>query len=238
MKNNHDITIFIPCFNEEKNIPALVNSWSNAIDNKQNIFVLFINNGSTDNTLELIKNEISIIDNKNLGYFHVQHNKGYGYGILEAINQDDNCHICWTHADLQFSANEVVQIVEKYLETKDKIKVYKGTRASRFITDVLFTKLMSLVGFIFKGYFLSDINAQPKILPRSVFVSISKWPKDFLLDAHLLYECKRNKIRIVNNKINLLPRLHEDAKGGGSFKGKFKLSISTLKYFLGNYAKY
>jgi glycosyltransferase involved in cell wall biosynthesis len=46
------VEIFIPCFNEEKNIPLLVSSWSEAIDKAEgyDIFVTFIDNGSIDLT--------------------------------------------------------------------------------------------------------------------------------------------------------------------------------------------
>ena len=48
---NKKLTIFIPCFNEEKNIDRLVSEWDLATENSENIFILFIDNGSNDNTL-------------------------------------------------------------------------------------------------------------------------------------------------------------------------------------------
>ena len=54
-----NITVFIPCFNEEKNIPKLVHSWNEAIESNKNISVLFINNGSIDDTLSLLNSEIA-----------------------------------------------------------------------------------------------------------------------------------------------------------------------------------
>ena len=42
---------------------------------------------------------------------------------------------------------------------------------------------------------------------------------------------QKNKFEIVNEKIELIPRFQEEAKGGGTLKGKLKLSFSTLKYF-------
>ena len=235
--NNQNLTVFIPCFNEEKNIATLIDSWSKAVSNYENISVLFINNGSTDKTSNFIQKHIESTDSKNLDFFDIEVNRGYGYGILEGINYDNSEHICWTHADLQFGAEEVVKIINKYLNDQNKCQVYKGQRNSRFILDTIFTRFMSLIGSLTKGSYISDINAQPKIFSRKLFNSISKWPIDFSIDAHLLYESKK-----INMKSSVpdstMPRIHENAKGGGTIKGKIKLSLLTLKYLLGFYEKY
>tara|TARA_Y100000816_G_C26087532_1_gene574138 strand:+ start:1310 stop:2023 length:714 start_codon:yes stop_codon:yes gene_type:complete len=236
--NNKNVTVYIPCFNEEKNISTLVKTWDKAISDFQNINVLFINNGSSDTTMEMLKYNIKASYNENLSCFDIKTNKGYGYGILEGITNDDSTHICWTHADLQFRAQDVVEIINKYLKNPADWKVYKGQRTTRSLYDKIFTNLMSFIGVFFKRAYISDINAQPKIFPRTIFNLISSWPTDFLLDAHLLYESKKHKFEIVNEKIELMPRFQEEAKGGGTLKGKIKLSLSSVKYFLGLYEKY
>lgn len=236
--NNKYVTVYIPCFNEEKNIPTLVKTWDEAISDFQNINVIFIDNGSSDNTMEVLKHNIKVSHNANLSCINIKTNVGYGHGILEGITNDNSTHICWTHADLQFRADDVVEIINKYLKSPKDLKVYKGHRISRSYYDVIFTNLMSVIGVFFRRTYISDINAQPKIFPRALFDLISNWPNDFLLDAHLLYESKKNKFEIVSEKIELIPRFQEEAKGGGTLKGKLKLSFSTLKYFLGLYEKY
>jgi len=51
-------SIVIPCYNEEKNIPILVKKCWESLKNF-NVEVIFVNNGSTDNS-KLILNEIII----------------------------------------------------------------------------------------------------------------------------------------------------------------------------------
>lgn len=233
-----NITVFIPCFNEEKNIPKLVHSWNEAIESNKNISVLFINNGSIDDTLNLLNSEIALTKNNRINYYNVVKNFGYGHGILEGINQVDSEHICWTHADLQFRAKDVTSIIDEYLNSHNNTEVYKGQRNSRFFFDTIFTKLMSVIGLLLKGIYISDINAQPKIFSRVIFSKITDWPIDFSLDAHLLYEIKKKKYSIIKKEIDIMPRIHEEAKGGGTLRGKLKLSISTFKYLIGFYEKY
>jgi glycosyltransferase involved in cell wall biosynthesis len=232
------LIVYIPCFNEEKNISKLIQSWDIAIKNTKDVFILFINNGSDDKTLNKLQSNKLLLNNQYMDYHDINRNKGYGYGILEGITNYDSEHICWTHADLQFSAQDVVKLINKYLENNNKNQVLKGQRLDRNVIDTIFTKIMSIIGFFLKGVYISDINAQPKIFSRKFFNSISKWPTDFSIDAHLLYSTKNRNYNIKSYKIKILPRQHEEAKGGGSLGGKFKLSINTLKYFLGFYKKY
>ena len=37
------LIVYIPCFNEEKNISKLIQSWDIAIKNTKDVFILFIN---------------------------------------------------------------------------------------------------------------------------------------------------------------------------------------------------
>jgi glycosyltransferase involved in cell wall biosynthesis len=67
------VDIIIPCFNEDKNITQLVNSWLEIIERNLNFNVYFINNGSTDNTKQEIINNISLSNNKRLHVIDVPH---------------------------------------------------------------------------------------------------------------------------------------------------------------------
>ena len=47
-------SIIVPCYNEERNIPLILEKFNDAIDNKE-IEVIFINNGSTDNSAKILE---------------------------------------------------------------------------------------------------------------------------------------------------------------------------------------
>ncbi len=68
------ILCFIPVFNEESNLPDLINDIN--IYNYEIDEFLFVNSGSTDKSLEIIKDSgfkyISLDENKGLGYLFIQ----------------------------------------------------------------------------------------------------------------------------------------------------------------------
>tara|TARA_A100001015_G_scaffold321286_1_gene451231 strand:- start:1085 stop:1789 length:705 start_codon:yes stop_codon:yes gene_type:complete len=74
------VLCFIPVFNEETNLQELINDIN--LNNYEIDEFLFVNSGSTDNSLEIIKQSkykhISINENKGLGYLFI---KAIDYGI-------------------------------------------------------------------------------------------------------------------------------------------------------------
>jgi glycosyltransferase involved in cell wall biosynthesis len=87
MIKNKTITIFTPCYNEEKNIDALYARVCAVIDNipNYNFEYVFIDNASTDGTLDVLKkiasidNRIKVISNvRNFGHIRSPY-----YGLLQ-----------------------------------------------------------------------------------------------------------------------------------------------------------
>lgn len=53
------LSIVIPCYNEEKNIPFIYNTLKNIIND--NIEIILVNNGSTDNSQEVLESLCKIM---------------------------------------------------------------------------------------------------------------------------------------------------------------------------------
>ena len=102
---------------------------------------------------------------------------------------------------------------------------------NRSYLDVFFTNGMSIiVNFIFNTK-INDINAQPKIFNRNLIKRIIKFgPNDFCLDLFLLLLASKNYLTINEFPLKVKDRINDKSKGGGSFFGKIKLTIDTLKY--------
>ena len=226
------IDLLIPCYNEDLNIKTLINSWYEIAIENNNFKVFFINNGSTDNTKETILSELNKYNLESLNFINIPTNQGYGYGLKEGIKQTNSEFIAWTHADLQIPSDNVANIINEFLNNENKKNlIFKGKRTGRGQFDKFFTYMMSFFGFLLTGIFINDINAQPKVFSRELVGSIGNYPDDFSIDAHLLFNAKKNKYIIEEKESLFLDRTFNQAKGGGSLKGKLKLSYSTLLYF-------
>ena len=222
------LSIVIPCYNEAGNIPALVKKLESI--KSHNIEVILVDNGSTDNTGDVLSKEI----NNKSHYFkcvHIAQNIGYGHGIITGICAAQGKVISWTHADLQTDPVDVVNAYSFYSENQDyKNCILKGKRVGRNLFDAFFTFGMSVASSFLMGVKLSDINAQPKMFHRSFLEKISDAPDDFSLDLYLLYQARVNGYKVLEYPVHFGKRMHGVAKGGGTLKGKWKLIKRTWAY--------
>ena len=158
-------------------------------------------------------------------------NFGYGHGIMSGVNIAQGQFIGWCHADLQTEPIDVLNAFTINIENlKNKKCLVKGLRKKRNFFDTIFTIGMSLFASIVFQKIINDINAQPKLFPRSFLDYIDDYPTDFSLDLYLIIVAKTNNYRIINHEVIMKKRLFGESKGGGSLKGKFKLIKRTLVY--------
>jgi len=228
------VEIFIPCFNEEKNIPMLVFSWSKAVESAKGyeVLVTFIDNGSDDLTNTELNRSVDNSKNKGLKIITKEKNDGYGSGIMFGLIKSNSDLVGWAHADLQFNPLKVIENLNELVENlsnQDEILII-GERLNRAWIDATFTKGMSFFVWLFTRIKIQDINSQPKIFSNGLLTKLNKTPNDFNLDLHICLKAKKLNYRIVRIKLDFKDRIYESAKGGGTFYGKIKLSFSVLRY--------
>ena len=234
------ISLVIPCYNEEDNLEKLLSKISFVLKkfSKERIEIVIVNNGSTDNSEKIIKQH-ELFHQNLISLLNIKKNKGYGDGINQGINFSKGDVVCWFHADLQFDPVEALNI---YAEYKDKFLnqniLLKGNRMNRSLFDSFFTFGMTCLTFLLFGKKINDINAQPKIFKRSMLKFINNPPIDFSYDIYFLLVALNNNIKIQEFPVKWYDRNAGVAKGGGSFKLKFKLTLRTIKFLFNLKRKY
>ena len=226
------LSIVIPCYNEDENILPLFKKIQDIFDLNNEIEIIIVDNGSTDQTnANILKsnlyNESKIILKK------IDKNIGYGHGIMSGVKIAKGSYIGWCNADLQ---TEPKDVYTAYLNNKEKLEtgnyVVKGLRKNRFFFDEIFTFGMSLIASIVFLKKINDINAQPKLFPSSFLKNLDSHPNDFSLDLFFLVTAMNNNYKIINHNVTMNKRIYGYPKGGGSLKGKIKLIKRTLIYII------
>jgi glycosyltransferase involved in cell wall biosynthesis len=229
----YQLSIIVPCYNEAQNIQLVIDAFSTIVQQHNEVQVILVNNGSTDNTLQVA----SLIElHKNISWVQVPYNKGYGYGILQGLLQAQAPILSFTHADMQTNPNDVIRAFDEYKKTNDVNTLVKGSRKNRNKVDAFFTYLMQLYTNFKLKTTLTDINAQPKLFSTQFFNTIKKdAPFGFSFDLYILYFAQKlgtvKTIDVIFDK-----RKFGQAKGGGTFVGKLKLIKRTL-LFTNQFAK-
>ena len=225
-----NLSLVIPCYNEEKNIDPLFEKLKKLSDLDNRIEIIIVDNGSTDKTnTNILKNELYKKDKIKL--LLIEKNVGYGNGIMTGVKAASGNFIAWCHADLQTEPIDVYNAYNKNLNhLEDGNCVVKGLRKNRNVFDSIFTFGMSIFASIMFKMKINDINAQPKLFPKYFLKYIKNAPNDFSLDLYFLVIAKINNYKIIDHDVIMKKRLHGEAKGGGNLKGKIKLIKRTLVY--------
>ncbi len=195
-----NISLIIPCFNEEGNINTLVKKSKNFLKNKKNQLIL-VNNGSTDSTKKKIL--LNKIKYKNIDIVNIKKNIGFGNGLKKGLNKSKNSILAYTHADLQTNPNDVLRGV-KFLKKIDIEKnnfFIKGYRANKIknswsLFDIFLTTSMTIYNTIIFRALLTDIHAQPVIFSKKFYRSINFFPNDMMFDVWIYLLAKKRGLNI------------------------------------------
>jgi glycosyltransferase involved in cell wall biosynthesis len=228
-KKKIKLSIIVPCYNEEKNILPILEKFNNVI-HREDVEVVLVNNGSTDNSKNIFDKHI--VDYKFAKLVNVDINKGYGFGITSGLKEASGEFIGYTHADMQTDPADVLKALEiMELQNKSKDCYVKGDRKGRPLFDQLFTMGMSAFETMYLGKSLWDINAQPNIFHRSFFDSIKdSCPKDFSLDLYFLYTAQKLGLNVVRFSVLFPERIHGKSSWNTGLTSKWKFIKRTISF--------
>jgi glycosyltransferase involved in cell wall biosynthesis len=219
------LSLIIPCYNEAANLPLLLERC--AFLGTEQIEVILVDNGSTDNSSEVLQNLLP-------SYPHcrsvrVPVNQGYGYGILSGLRVAQGDLLAWTHADMQTDPKDVLRGLELFKAHGNSIYV-KGKRISRPLADVFFTIGMSIFETLLLRTRLWDINAQPNMFSRSFFGTWENPPHDFSLDLYVYFTARAKGLPVYRFPVEFGERAHGVSHWNVNWAGKMKFIRRTIDF--------
>jgi len=224
------LSIIVPCYNEENNISLILNRFNNVIKDDE-IEVILVNNGSTDNSKDILNKlvpQFSFAKTVN-----VDTNLGYGFGIVSGLKEAKGEFISYTHADMQTDPADVLKAYDLISRQKNPENCYiKGDRKGRPLFDQFFTIGMSWFESLYLSAKLWDINAQPNVFHNSFFKQLSTIPKDFSLDLFFLYTAQKKNLNVVRFDVLFPERIHGESSWNNGLKDKYKFIKRTIEFSL------
>ena len=222
------LSLIIPCYNEEGNLPLLLERCSQ-IGGQEGIEIFIVDNGSTDNSQEILRELLPRYPFISL--VNIKHNQGYGYGILEGLKCATGDILAWTHSDMQTDPVDVIEAIKFFENEPIPEKVFvKGKRYGRHFADVFFTIGMSFFETILLKTPMWDINAQPNMFHRSFYDTWVDPPKDFSLDLYVYFEAKMRGLSLKRFPVFFEKRIHGVSSWNVSLTAKLGFIKRTLNY--------
>lgn len=228
---NPKLSIIIPFYNEEKNISLVLDTYAN-IETSIHFELICVNNGSTDNSAKVFENFLKKKQYKFAKVITVKKNIGYGYGIMSGIRQAKGEVLAWTHADMQTDPQDVFRAYEVFKKANNIKIIVTGRRVKRPVSQFIFSLGMAMIASFYLRKIFYEINAQPKLFPRSFLPHLENAPDDFSLDLYFLNQCKKYTYTIKTIPVLFKKRIHGESKWAYSFASKKKTIIRTIQYII------
>lgn len=148
------ISVIIPAFNESGNIIPLATKLNEVLSEYPNREILFIDDGSTDDSLQIL-HQLHQQDNR-IGYISFSRNFGHQHALRCGIDHADGDCVISLDADLQHPPELIPEMIKKWQEGFDIVYTQRteeqGIGGFKKITSTLFYKLMNN---------LSDVTIEP-----------------------------------------------------------------------------
>lgn len=221
------ISVFFPCFNEEGSIGKTVEKAIKALEDKRIDYeILVINDGSTDQTAQVVEKLIK--QNSKIKLINHPKNLGYGEALKSGFYNARYNVIVYTDGDGQFDFSEISKFLEK-IEDYDLIIGFRIKRQDPFFR-ILFNKGWKLSLLAFFGLTLKDVDCGFKMIRREVLETIPhlESQRGAMINAELAISTKKYGFKIGQVGVNHYPRL-AGTPTGASLSVIFRSYLDLLR---------
>lgn len=221
------LSLVIPCYNEARNLPLLVERCA-PIAVPGEVEIVLVDNGSLDDTHDILGGLIA--QYPAIRTVRVGTNQGYGFGVLSGLAAAHGEFLAWTHADLQTDPADAIKalnLAERAMRPQQVL--VKGSRVGRALRDVVFTWGMSAFETLLLRQPLWDINGQPNLFHRSFFESWRDPPHDFSLDLYTYYMAVTAGFEVVRFPV-VFGQRYAGVGHNDLISAKMRLSLRTMRY--------
>lgn len=185
-----EISVIIPVYNEEANIDYVVESVTNDL-NKYIYEIIFVNDGSVDNSEGKIQKHVS--QNEKIKLISYEQNIGRGYALRQGINIAKGDIIATIDADLSYDSIYIPKMID-FLSNNPSIEIVLGSPYLRGGSTVGVNKPRLLISKI-ANKFLSIIMP----IKFATYTSILRaYRKDAIKSLNLQSDDKDIHIEIIS----------------------------------------
>lgn len=230
-----ELSVIVPCFNEEENLPLLTQRMVDALAGDQiDAEIILVDDASRDQTKKIIKEQEKKYKNV-VGVYH-EVNKGIVGGWRSGLEAAKGKFVVTIDADLQYLPEDVPRL---YAEAKtDRWDLVQGwrqfSRDNHFIRFFLSVALSGFLNLLF-GMWLKDIKSGFILYRKEVFIDIMDYKRDYQMFQHFVTIAANAK----GYRINQIPVAFERRNAGESFITQpFWFSVRVLKEIPAALAEY
>ncbi len=226
------LSLIVPIYNEEENIPLLYPAILAAVQPLNLAWeVVLVDDGSRDRSVAELE-KLAAADPAHVRVVALRRNFGQTAAIAAGIDHSTGEIIIMLDADLQNDPADIPMMLEKINEGYDVVSGWRKNRQDTFITRTLPSAMANLLISRTTGVYLHDYGCTLKAYRREIITGFRLYG-----EMHRFIPVFANSVgaRIIEVPVHHHPRRFGKAKYGLERTLKVMLDLFTVK-FLNSYA--
>lgn len=232
MKDKVNISVVIPIYNEEENLPILYKKLKDVLDriNKEkgmNYEIIFVNDGSKDRSWDIIR-ELGQNDKTIVGV-DFRRNFGQTAAMSAGFEVANGDIIVTMDGDLQNDPEDIPNLLEKIDEGYDIVSGWRKDRKDAFISRTLPSRIANWLISKVTGVYLHDYGCSLKVYRSDVAKNL-----DFYGEMHRFLPALSKPLgaKVIEIPVRHHPRIYGKSKYGISRTFKVILDLILVKFLL------
>jgi glycosyltransferase involved in cell wall biosynthesis len=223
----HKLSIVVPVYNEEQELPRLVDLFIQAPCPIPREWI-FVDDHSNDKSLSILK---SLASQHHFTVIAQEKNEGKGAAVIRGIQEATGDIIIIQDADFEYDPSEIPQLLQPILE--DRADVVFGSRFKHNSPQVHRTyhyfanRLLTALSNVLSGLYLSDMETCYKVFRVDLLRSMKLVSKRFGIEVELAAYVAKTHARLFEVPISYYPRTRREGK-----KINWKDGIAAIRHLL------
>lgn len=230
MDKLNKISVIIPCFNEENSIIQILKK-INLQKSNYDIEIIVSDDGSTDDTISLLKKNSSLYDK----LVESKINLGKGSALKKGIEISEGEIILFQDADLEYDPQDYKKLISPFISNNADVVYgsrFQGSSAHRLIyfTHRIANAILTIFVNFLTNINFSDVETGYKVFRKSFLNKIKLEEKSFGIEIEITMKLAKLKPKIFEVGISYNGRTYAEGKKIG-FKDGIIAMFLIIKYF-------
>ena len=207
------LSIIVPVYNEGETVLTVLQKLNNLKKFYQNIQIIVINDGSKDNSLDILESNKSLFDI----LINNPTNKGKGNAVKKGLEVADGDYITFQDADLEYDPDDfkkflnLINMVEPDLIIGSRFN-YADYSRSHYILNKIGNKFLTFLFNIIYNTTFTDIYSCYACFKKNLIINKTLKTDGFEQHAEILCNVVKNGKKFYEVPINYNGRSHDEGK--------------------------